>query len=626
MDTRITSVALNASKPMFERLFNSIVERISLSYKTILQNNRDHFWNYLEQTYKRFSFIRPVGFGERLEFSKVYIPLCIESDNKKEEWSIDGYPVELISKCKPYNHLLIVDDAGMGKSTISKRMFIGAYENGQYGIPIFIELRHLTKENDIFCEMHKQIKNLSSDFDDKLLRVLIEKGGFIFFLDGYDEISLSEKNFVTESLRSFIDKACNNTFILTSRKDDSLSGFQTFSQFSIKQLNEDDAYRLLGNLDNRGAKSESLIKKLQEKELTGVREFLVNPLLVTLLFTAFDFEPTIPTKKHLFYDQVFNSFFQQHDFSKGDNFVHDKKSRLAKDDFERVLRCVGFMSVVNHKIEFSRAEIIQIIEKSKEKCRGLSFASSDYLDDLVSAVPLFAKEGVRYKWAHKSLAEYFAVEYIARDSMDNEKNYIEKLYSSDSLQNRNLFDLYFDIKPLGFRQFLLLPCLKDIKDELLTKKDDINKIVFCTKMIGRGLLISKTKDLHGKIEFEFPYMETTLPGYTIAKYKKNNSRSRMWWTVLDILVEKNYLFSIGKITLSNDMQFPKLSVFLEKVNSFHFHSENIKDFDSDTSYELLHLIRINKPLVLTQEMCKDEIKSIEKEIESKMDFSSWTIK
>ena len=611
------------AKPVFEKWFDRFIETVSLTYKTILQKDREHFWNYLERTYNKFSTIRPVGFREQLNFNKVYIPLTILSCKDNDcETIVNDYPISLLSSKK---HLLIVDNAGMGKSTLSKKMFLGAFENGEHGIPLYVELRHLSKENNIIQELLKQIRNLSSEFDEKLLSILLEKGGFILFLDGYDEISLNDKEVVTRALLSFIEKAGNNTFILTSRNDDALAGFQTFDQYSIKQLIEDDAYKLLSNLDNNGEKSQTLIQKLKKEEISGVKDFLVNPLLVTLLYTAFDFEPTIPTKKHLFYDQVFNAFFQQHDFSKGDSYVHDKKSKLDKDDFERILRCVGFASVINHKVEFDRQEIISIIKTSKEKCGLSNFKESDYLDDLVRAVPLFSKEGHSYKWSHKSLAEYFAVEYIAIDSMDLEQTIVEKLYFNDKEQNGNLFDLYYDIKPAGFNRYLLLPCLEDIKNDVLSESENIQKIFFCTKMIGRCLYVFSEQIEIDRSEYE---PERLLSPYKkkLEKYQffsKSNVKKK-WWTLLNILLAKQCLFTKLPQKDNGPTDLHSLLHFLDINNSLNIDSSTVKKYDNEVIHEL-NIINPWRPVILTRESCEKKIEQIKKDIEEKKDLSLWII-
>lgn len=618
------TTAMTAAKPLFEKCFDKLVKSLELKYKTTLQHNREHFWSYLERTYTKFSTIRPVGFREQLDFNAVYVPLSIKSDkDNKDEIIVDKYPIKLLSSQK---HILIVDNAGMGKSTLSKKMFLGAFENGNYGIPLYVELRHLSKDNDIIKELLKQIKDLSSEFDEQLLTVLLEGGGFVLFLDGYDEISLNDKEEVTKSLQSFIDKIGKNTVVLTSRNDEALAGFQTFNQYSIKRLEEKDAFQLLSNLDSDGEKSQHLIQKLKEEELTGVKEFLVNPLLVTLLYTAFDFEPTIPTKKHLFYDQVFNAFFQQHDFSKGDSFVHDKKSKLAKDDFERILRCVGFFSVINHKVEFERTEIIKIIQKSKEKCGLSNFKESDYLDDLIKSVPLFSKEGHLYKWSHKSLAEYFAVEYIAMDSMDLEQKIVEKLYFNDKEQNGNLFDLYYDIKPTGFNRFLLLPCLEEIKNDVLPKTESVHKIIFCTRMIGKSLYIISKKNKVDTSDYDHLWLNIQhLNLFEDYHFLTKSNERRKWWTVLNIMVAKQCLFITSDLEERGKNNLDALSLYINTNNDLYIDSSNILEFDDSIIRELNDIMARKRFLVLTKDDCEKKIELIKKDIEDKKDLSGWSI-
>lgn len=624
--TTAASTVVSITKPVFEKWFDKSLEKVGITLKTILKKDREHFWKYLERTYDKLLKIRPVGFREQLDFLKIYIPLSIyikNSDHDKE-MVIKEFPKNLIRK-----RTLIVDNAGMGKSTIAKRLFIGAFEDGSCGIPILVELRHLSAKNNILQEILHQIGNLSSEFDERLLTTLVEQGGFIFFLDGYDEISYNERNIVTTSIRSFIEKAGNNnTFVLTSRDDDALSGFQSFDQYSIKQLEEQDAFQLLRNLDNNGEKSELLIRKLQSNELAGVEEFLINPLLVTLLFTAFDFKPTIPTKKYLFYDQVFNAFFQQHDLSKGDDWVHDKFSKLEKDDFERVLRCIGIISIMSHKIEFTRTEIIDIINEAKSRNRNLVFQPSDFLQDLTETVPLFTKEGTIFKWAHKSLAEYFAVEFIYRDSMGHEKEYVDYLYSKEGDRNRNLFDLYFDINPPGFREYLLLPCLKEIKDELLPSNENIIKRAFCTLFIGATLHIVPEKSVKRLSSFCRP-----LRGYSMYFYYVDWNLTDKWYPILSILLQKKYLMDAQDLPQTkwrskNNAFEQYLDKYLDKYKELKIDSSNIGQFDIEIIFEILvHTeFSILSCPVLNRDLCEEEIKKIEEEIERKKNLISFKFK
>ena len=170
-----------------------------------------------------------------------------------------------------------------------KRMFLDVVENG-YGIPIFIELRRLSEQNTILNEILRQVGSIVKEFDIKLMQNLISSGGFIFFMDGYDEIPSVNKTAVTQDIQDFIDKADNNRFVLTSRPEDSLSCFGNFLLAKIVSLTKSEAYELLRRYDKNGEVSSMLIGKLETGKYSAIDEFLKNPLLVSLFNSSLKFE------------------------------------------------------------------------------------------------------------------------------------------------------------------------------------------------------------------------------------------------------------------------------------------------------------------------------------------------
>ena len=423
--------------------------------------NSNAFIAYYKRAYNNYSIINTLAFKERVKKLKdIYIPLTIYPvDNKKEKklTKIEGYPKELLDK---YGRILITDTAGMGKSTLMKRMFLDVID-GQFGIPIFIELRRLNENNDILNEVAIQLGGLNDGFDKGILETLFVDGEFIFFFDGYDEISSSNKAFVTRNIQDFVAKAPNNKYILTSRPEEELACFGEFQEFRIRELKKVESYDLLRKYDISGKTSRLLISKLETGNYSMINEFLKNPLLVSLLFAAFDFKQTIPLKKHIFYRQVFDAYFDSHDLSKGDSYVHEKKSNLDLDDFDKVMRKIGYECLRKQKIEFEKDELLNIIDSAKSGFSNLNFASTSLLGDLLKAVPLFCQDGMYYKWVHKSLQEYFAAEFIYKDSKNNQDAILTTLYKSKKIDLYiNLLDLYFDIDPVGFQKNIVKPLLE----------------------------------------------------------------------------------------------------------------------------------------------------------------------
>lgn len=493
-------ILMTAAKPMIDTLINKVVkpkieqfvETCGIKYNELLIPRGEHFEEYLYRTYKKYSIINTLVFkNEQRLLKELYIPLTLVKENhqksKAEQIKIDQYPINLV---KSYNKILITDTAGMGKSTLTKYLFLDVIENGR-GIPIYIEMRRLKNGRPILLEIQEQINSLSKEFNPKLLLEFIQTGGFVFFLDGYDEISLEERSVVTANVQDFISKASNNIFFLTSRPEQALTSFGDFQDFKINSLVKKEAYELLRKYDKQGSTSKALIDELKTGQYEMISEFLKNPLLVSLLFAAFDYKHTIPLKKHIFYRQVYDAYFDSHDLSKGDSYIHEKISNLDIDDFERILRCVGFKCLQYQKIEFEKDILLKIIGEAKEFCPDLSFSSSDFFTDILTSVPLFCKDGQYYKWVHKSLQEYFAAQFIYKDSKKEQDAILTTLYKSENVDKYiNLLDIYFDIDNWGFKKNIILPLCKsyieyydsNIFSSSILKKNDIEDRIGCLFM------------------------------------------------------------------------------------------------------------------------------------------------
>ena len=460
------SLLIETAKPVISSLVKDIItpkikqfaDKCHIAYNEIMIPKGEHFEEYLFRTYKRYSVLNTLVFkNEQRLLKDLYIPLTLSKvdfqKQEKENYKIEKYPVDVLHK---YNKVLITDTAGMGKSTLSKYMYLDIIDNG-YGIPIYIEMRRLKRDRPIIVEIQDQINSLTKKFDSALLLNFIQSGGFVFIFDGFDEISLDDKCDVTANVQDFISKAGNNTFILTSRPEQTLASFGDFQKFTIKPLLKKEAYELLRKYDSQGSTSKQLIDELKTGKYEVINDFLQNPLLVSLLFAAFDYKQIIPLKKHIFYRQVYDAYFDSHDLSKGDNYIHDKLSKLDIDDFNRVLRIIGYCCLREKKNEFEKDEILKIIEDSKTYCKDLVFSSSDFLNDVLAAVPLFYHDGPYYRWVHKSMQEYFAAQFIYQDAKNNQDAILNALIKSDNIESYiNLLDIYYDVDNYGFNKNITL--------------------------------------------------------------------------------------------------------------------------------------------------------------------------
>lgn len=591
-----TAIALGA-KPLVTALVEKLVapkiEQFSKLCKDIkneyLIPKAEHFQEYLERSYAKYSIVNTLVFhnSQRL-LKEIYVAQTIvkehQSEGDNETAKIDKLPVSLIEK---YKKILITDTAGMGKSTIMKRMFIDLIDNGLnlVGIPVYIELNKLNKENTILDEIQEALSSLSKQFDNDLLLKFIQTGGFIFFLDGFDEISISDKSEVTNDIQKFISKAgTNNYYILTSRSESSLSSFGDFQSFTIQPLAKEESFELLKKYDTGENKelSEKLIDLLKSGQYNSINEYLENPLLVSLLFTAYDYKRSIPFEKHRFYAEVFEAYFEKHDNTKPIR-NRDKLSGLNYDGFDRVLRRIGFLCLAKIGVKFNRDTIINAIINAREFCENLKFSESDFLEDLLSAVPLFCHDGNDYKWVHKSLLEYFAARYIAVDAKENQNTILKKIYNSKQIERYlNMLDLYYDIDYNGFNKNIRYPFCKDfvnfynsinydskiISKELVDER--ISKMFLCRPIIIR-LSEKSFKEFINAISYkeEEDYLNKCF-GVSNSDNKYGYSRSGFSLTMPNNILEVYNTSSLTDISLllfnhSEDLFFENMPAELPKI-------------------------------------------------------------
>lgn len=424
----------------------------------------DKISEYIERSYNKNEYVNTIVFkNQQKKLDDIYIPLTVikntgnrESiDERKEGSIIDRYSDDFIPL---YNKVLLVDNAGMGKSTVMKYLYLSAIRENK-GIPILIELRKFKKGMRILDFVISEVNGIKDDCKKELLIELIDKGDFIFFFDGYDEIIPEDKSEITEEIQKFISDANKNKFIISSRDERELISFGDFQRFDIKPLSKDEAYTLIKKYDNDGEVSNSLIKNLESNENFKIlSEFLENPLMVSLLYKSFDYKRVISYEKHIFYRQVYDALYENHDLSKSGGYRHVKKSGLNIDEFHRILRCIGFFTL-NKSISYTRNELLEVIDKAKKRNLNLNFEPGDFLNDLIHATSLFMEDGVEFKWVHKSFQEYFAAEYISRDSKELQGKMLVKISSEEKYYN--VLDFCYDMDYKSFINFIIYPIIKE---------------------------------------------------------------------------------------------------------------------------------------------------------------------
>lgn len=432
--------------------------------------NEDKVWNdvainVVKQTKDladRFSKITTVAFPNHpVPLESIYVPLTLKATGADETCVASGFPAELFAKHKK---LILVDVAGMGKSTLSKMLYITAIEQKAY-LPILIDLRRLTANSKIEQTLSEQF-GVKPAHQEVFTELLLTKP-ILYIFDGFDEVADGEKNEVARTVRNFVDRAPAANFMITSRPELFFSDYTDFHHLHIQPLNKDEAFELIrryGAAFEIEDRAKSLLEELKAKHDDSVHSFLQNPLLTSLLFRAYDYKSVIPVKRSLFYRQVFDALYESHDLNKETAYTRGKRTGLHHDEFHAALRAIASQFRLRKVVEVVVSDFLAMArDVSKSQCPDLSFSADDFLHDVTHAVPLFTRDGNLVKWSHKSLLDYFLAEFLLRDYSKPKSDALHRLaFGADPYTNENLLALVQESDPILFAQSITIPATSEL--------------------------------------------------------------------------------------------------------------------------------------------------------------------
>jgi hypothetical protein len=635
----IATIAKPFVEPLISTLIKPKLDALSDWLKKRKTENQlvDHYFEnkfteYLNRSYRNFININVLVLpNQQINIENIYYPLTIHSTRDRKSNKIDKVDFDFLRK---FERLLISDTAGMGKSTLMKWIGLSLIKNGD-SIPILIDLKRLNSKHKVIDEIFSQLNPIEKDFDKELIFKFLELGSFTLLFDGFDEIEYTEREAVIIDLKDFISKTYKNTFILTSRPDSALSSFGDFQMFHIRPLRERESFELIRKYDELSGYeiAKKLIDEIENKP-SQVKEFLINPFLVSLLYKTYSYNKDIPSKKSTFYDEVYTSLYKHHDLSK-DGYDRNKKSGLDIHDFRIVLRQLAYNTSKAIKVEYSYTDLVKFLKTVNQECIGINYKEVNYIEDLESNVPLYVRDGNSLKWAHKSIQDYFAAEFISSSS--KKEQIIQLIYKSNKDNYLNILDFLYELEYEIFRKNIILELISDFItycENSYTEFTGLKKSLIRERQaINYGVSFGIFK-CHNKLDF--PEAEDKFKEYisdfnyrTITRTHENDDQCvyRFFGTnfnqeIINILGKKSEpLFMDSKTFAREDVDMSLVSesplILDENLKSFGNTAENFEKINQMVlSYRYrsrtaarLYLLDYNK--------CVKLKKVIQKEIESK---------
>ncbi|MCZ4695516.1 NACHT domain-containing protein [Ancylomarina euxinus] len=450
-------------------------DNIQFSLRTI-------YTDYIKRVYDRYGksksfFIR----DNPVELYNFYVPMGI----KCEEIIINSSNLKGILNVN--THSIISGTGGAGKSIMLKHLFIDSLKQKKQ-IPVFIELRDLNNTRFSLIDLLVDTTNsFGLKIDKKFFFKGLDKGHFILFLDGLDEVNKNRKLALLKEIKYFTNKYPTIDILLTTRPDIMLSELDIFSTFNIIPLTLEQSLKLIKKLPADEELKSKFSKDLEGRLFTKHESFLSNPLLLSIMMLTYGYSADIPSKSSVFYNQAFEALFQRHDSFKG-AYKRKRETKLDSLEFSRVFSTFCILTYEDRKFKFTKNEVLEYLVQAKD-ITCIDFEIENMYTDLLQAVSLLIEDGLSLYFTHRSFQEYFAAKFIVESNKEVKIELFNKYMKYAN--NDDVFELSREMDKEFVDFEVIQPFIEKFLNEIHLKKN-----------IGITVYLKYLKIIWKKFEFK----------------------------------------------------------------------------------------------------------------------------
>lgn len=411
--------------------------------------------------------------------------------------------------------IIISGTGGIGKTTLLKHLFLNTIEETSF-IPVLIELRSFNildnKEISLYDEIYKNLCDNGLNLEKEYFEFSMKEGGYVILLDGYDEISSEKVAKISKAIRELSNKYNNNHFIVSSRPTEEFIGWNDFLEMNSCILSKQQALSLIKKIDFDEKVKEIFYKELDRELYSKYRSFASNPLLLTIMLLTFENRAAIPDKLNDFYEQAFAALFNMHDATK-DAYVRDISSELGCEDFKSIFSYICFKSFFADEYEFTESGLQKYIMDARNKFKNINFDIEAFQDDLIKSVCMIVKDGLKYRFSHRSFQEYFSAVYTCKLTDDIQNRLLSNwIKEADLIKIESYFTMLFNLQ-----------------------SEKVNKIIFSPGIV-------QIEELYNMYGFSVEFLKKIFKSVSSRRIKKKNQY------IISLRIKDKYLCYILMLT------------------------------------------------------------------------------
>lgn len=363
----------------------------------------------------------------------------------------------------PKKYMVIQGTGGLGKSMLMRHLTLELIENYNkyHKIPVFVQLNEYDSKNmrlmDIIESNTKKVTNIHTK---------LEAGDCVILLDAMDEIKSTEFSNFSKELNRFADDYPDNLYIMSSRPVSNFMRFRNFTVYNLAPFTQKQAVAMIQKVQYRPERpslKESFIQEIQDSLYETHQDFVENPLLLTIMLMTYERYAKIPSKRHVFYEEAFDTLATKHDAAK-EGFDRVFETGMFPEEFSKVLQEFCARTYFAEKFELTDREFEDFFEQLDciEEI-GKSFTGKQLLTDFTDNLCIMTHDNGKICFIHRSFQEYFCAVYLSRDS-DDKYPYMRQFFDSHSMRmtEDGAFEMLYDLEPRKMERLIYIPLLKDL--------------------------------------------------------------------------------------------------------------------------------------------------------------------
>lgn len=441
------------------------------------------FQTYVDKAVRRYSRMKLIG-GDEVSLDKYFVCNTIGDVEKVfanktkvrsgyiDDPTLDSIKGYLRKKRGDDNlHVILIGSGGCGKSLLMQHLFLqSAKEYKRTGtLPIFLELRNLTQENDLMSFIVDTVSKKDESFNAEVAHRLFLTGRSQLLLDGFDEIDPSDINSFLQKLSDFIDKYDKVQVVLTSRQNNALRGINGFARMYVWPFNSEQTDKLIDKIltqENNIEAKPTVLEYIKDGFLQKDGVFSSHPLLLTYVTMKYPAYSSF-TKDHTeFYRQTYKALLSDHD----DNKQPYDRVFVSVDNatqFSTVFMEFCAITYRDGVREFTPAKFGEYFRKLKSY---KAFSNPNKMDvenfkhDACSTACIMYESESDVFYIDKGFQEFLFAEYYAQADEEAVLGLEKALrhVSLDKLERLDGLSMFYNATDLKFKFCVLLPYLNSV--------------------------------------------------------------------------------------------------------------------------------------------------------------------